>query len=102
MGTVTWRAAAELVQRVREAAQRQGKSMNEYLTQVLDAATDPELAGDEQTRVRERLRRAGLLAEEGSPRERPDPTAVAQARAAAGLGTPLSQLVTEDRGEHVR
>lgn len=102
MNTVTWRAADELVQRVREVAQRQGKSMNEYLTQVLDAATDPELAGDEHTRVRERLRRAGLLAEAGSPRERPDPAEVARARAAAGQGTPLSQLVAEERGEHVR
>lgn len=102
MSTVTWRAADELVQRVRELAQREGKSMNEFLTLVLDAATDPELAGDEYTRVRERLRQAGLLAEEGSPRERPDPAAVAEARSAAGRGTPLSQLVTEARGEHVR
>lgn len=72
--------------------------MNEYLTQVLDAATDPDLAGDDAARVRERLRRAGLLAAAGEPRNRPDPAALARARAAAGRGTPPSELVVEDRG----
>jgi hypothetical protein len=72
--------------------------MNEYLTQVLDAATNPDLAGDEAARVRERLERAGLLLQPHSPRVRPDPEEVARARAAAGSGTPLSELIAESRG----
>jgi hypothetical protein len=72
--------------------------MNEYLTQVLDAATNPDFAGDEAARVRERLERAGLLLEPRSPRVRPDAEEVARARAAAGAGTLLSQLVDEGRG----
>ncbi|GAA4665593.1 MULTISPECIES: toxin-antitoxin system HicB family antitoxin [Amycolatopsis] len=102
MSQVTWRAEEELVRRVQLAAKQQGKSMNEYLTQVLDAATDPELAGDEAERVRERLRRAGLLWEGGTPRSRPDPAAVARARAAAGRGAALSDLVAEGRGDDLR
>ncbi len=100
MSQVTWRASEELVERVRRCAQRSGHSMNEYLTSVLDAATDPELATDEADRVRERLHRAGLLAPAGVPasRERPDPQTVERARQAAGEGTPLSEFVRQDRG----
>jgi len=72
--------------------------MNEYLTQVLDAATNPDFAGDEAQRVRERLERAGLLLAPRSPQVRPDAEEVARARAAAGAGTLLSQLVDEGRG----
>lgn len=71
--------------------------MNEFLTRVLDAVTDPELAGDDAARIRERLARAGLLAEVGPPVVRPDPAAVAAARRAAGSGTALSDLVSTDR-----
>ncbi|MTD55050.1 toxin-antitoxin system HicB family antitoxin [Amycolatopsis pithecellobii] len=97
MSQVTWRAGEELVRRVQLAAKQQGKSMNEYVTQVLDAATNPDLAGDEAAKVRERLQRAGLLWQGGSPRARPDPEAVAAARAAAGQGVPVSSLVAEER-----
>ncbi|TNC23220.1 toxin-antitoxin system HicB family antitoxin [Amycolatopsis alkalitolerans] len=97
MSQVTWRAGEELVRRVQLAAKQQGKSMNEYLTQVLDAATNPDLAGDEAARVRERLQRAGLLWESKAPRARPDPAEVAAARAAAGRGTPVSSLVGDER-----
>lgn len=84
--------------RVRCAAKRSGRSMNEYVTYVLNAATDPEFGGDEAERVRERLARAGLLAPGGAPGSRPDSDAFAQARRAAGRGTPLSDIVSEDRG----
>jgi hypothetical protein len=94
---VTWRAPDELVARVRTAAAAQGRSVNEYLTRLAEAATDPDLAGDEATRIRERLARAGLLVPPAPPRTRPDPDAVAAARAAAGTGTPLSHLVTDGR-----
>ncbi|WP_142000474.1 Arc family DNA-binding protein [Amycolatopsis cihanbeyliensis] len=97
---VTWRAPDELVERVRQVAEQEGRSMNEYLTFVLDAATNPETAGDERQRLRERLTRAGLLASPGAPRERPDPEAVARAGRAAASGTPLSDLVSEGRGEY--
>jgi len=48
--------------------------------------------------VRERLARAGLLAA-GKPRTgaRPNPEALARARAAAGQGTPLAEIVVSDR-----
>lgn len=94
---MTWRAPDELLARVRRAAERHGRSMNDYVTAVLDAATDPELADDEMGRVRERLDRAGLLAPAGRPRRRPPGDAVNRARAAAGQGAGLSDLVREGR-----
>jgi len=97
MTQITVRASDELVHRVKEAAASQGRSMNDYVTAVLDAATNPDLAGDEASQVRERLARAGLLAPVGVRRPRPSSTAVAAARMAAGRGTQLSELVGRDR-----
>lgn len=71
--------------------------MNDYVTAVLDAATNPDLAGDDAARLRERLGRAGLLAPAGRRRQRPSGEQVARARAAAARGTPLSRLVEEGR-----
>ena len=71
--------------------------MNDYVTAVLDAATNPDLADDETTRLRERLARAGLLAPSGGPRRRPDRTKVTEARTRAGQGTPMSKLVSDSR-----
>lgn len=97
MAQMSWRSSDELADRVRRAAQASGRSMNDYVTAVLDAATDPDLAGDEATAMRERLARAGLLAPAGRTRTRPAPADVARARAAASGGTPLSSLVAEGR-----
>jgi hypothetical protein len=97
MGQLTIRTSDALVDRVRTAARQAGRSMNEYIASVLEAATDPDLAGDEADGIRERLARAGLLAPTGSPRPRPDAERVAAARAAAGRGTPLSSIVSPDR-----
>jgi hypothetical protein len=97
MTQVTWRAPDEVVERVRQAAARQGRSLNDYLTRLAQAATDPELAGNDVERLRERLARAGLLVPPAEPRRRPDPAAVARARREAGRGTPLSELVAEGR-----
>ena len=98
MGQVTWRAPDELVERVRAVAEADGRSMNDYLTRVLQAATDPDLAGDDVARLRERLARAGLLAPPGVPRQRPDADRISAARGAAGAGIPLGDLVGEGRG----
>jgi plasmid stability protein len=100
MTQLTIRADDELVDRVKQAAVAQGRSMNDYVTAVLDAATDPALAGDAAERLRARLRMAGLLWEPpaGSARPRPHAKAVAAARKRAGRGTPLSDHVRRDRG----
>jgi uncharacterized protein (DUF1778 family) len=97
MAQLTIRASEELVDRVRAAAAAAGGSMNEFVTSVLDAATNPDLNTDEAGRVRERLARAGLLVAVTRPRHRPAGEAVAAARGAAGAGTPLSDLIAAGR-----
>lgn len=94
---MTWRGTDELVERVRRSARAHGRSMNDYVTAVLDAATNPDLAGDQAAMLRERLGQAGLLAPGGRTRKRPPAGRVAAARAAASHGTPLSQLVEQGR-----
>jgi hypothetical protein len=98
MAQVSWRAADELVERVKSAASARGMSLNEFMTRVLEAAVDPELAIDERTRVYERLARVGLVAPQTETRVRPPAEDVRRAREAAGKGTPLSDLVIEDHG----
>lgn len=98
MQQVTWRAADELVDRVRWSAARAGHSMNEYLSRVLSAATDPELADAESVRVRERLARAGLLVPPQAPRDRPDAERVEAAGRRAAGGTSVADIVVADRG----
>lgn len=97
MAQVTWRAAEELVARVRRAAEQRGSSLNEFVTRVLDAATDPGLTDDESLRIRERLAAAGLLAPVGPPRPRPADDDLAHARRRAGQGYRLADLVHEGR-----
>lgn len=99
MAQMTWRAPDELLERVRRQAVAQGRSLNEWVTTILDAASDPATAGGEAQRVRERLVRAGLL-ESSAPAivRRPTPAALERARAAAGRGANLSELVSDGRG----
>jgi hypothetical protein len=98
MRQVTLRLPDDLADRLKRAAQAQQRSVNGYATAVLAAAVDPELAGDEAARVRERLARAGLLEPIATtPRARPSKAAVARARKRAGKGRPLSDLVSEGR-----
>jgi predicted transcriptional regulator len=98
MRQVTLRLPDELADRLKEAAREQGRSVNGYASAVLAAAVDPELAGDEATRIRERLARAGLLAPPSDgARRRPSKAAVARARRRAGKGRTLSELVSEGR-----
>jgi hypothetical protein len=99
MTQVTWRAPDHVVEHARLAAAREGRSLNEYITRVIQAATDPALAGSDVERLQERLARAGLLVpEDPLRRQRPDPKVVEEARREAGRGTPLSDLVVEGRG----
>lgn len=98
MAQMTWRTSEELLERVRHQAQQHGHSLNEWVTMVLAAASDPNSAGTEGERVRERLRRAGLLDEPvDGHRSGPGRARLAEARASAGRGTPLSELVIKGR-----
>jgi len=101
MAQLTIRADDELVDRVKRAAQHEGRSMNDWVTTVLDAATNPEHESDHGERLRARLRAAGLLLETraDAPRiKRPDPKKFAAAAKRAAKGTPLSEIVIRDRG----
>jgi plasmid stability protein len=99
MAQLTLRIDDDLAQQLKEKAKAEGRSVNAMATTTLRALVDPDLAGDEAERLRERFRRAGILAE-FPPLDRPrqDPEALARARAAAGKGTPLSDIVSQDRG----
>jgi hypothetical protein len=98
MAQITLRVPDVLADDLRRAAAERGQSLNAWAAVVLQVAVDPELSGDEAERTRERLRRAGLLAEPGQRRgSRPDDATVARARQAAGQGRPLSDYVVEGR-----
>jgi len=100
MAQLTIRLDDELAETVRRVAADEGESMNGWVVKVLTLATDPAHEPTGIERTRERLRRAGLLAEPtGPPRRRPDPEVLAAARREAGQGTPLSDLVRQDRDE---
>lgn len=96
---MTWRTTDELLERVRRQAHERGRSLNDWVSTVLDAATDPAHAGSEGAQVRERLARAGLLEVAPEiPAPAVDPAILAAARARAGEGTPLAELVAQGRG----
>jgi hypothetical protein len=98
MAQLKIRTADELVRRVREAAATRGTSMNAFVEQILDTATNPDLVENDSERIRERLRAAGILQQDN--RVAPAPPSeqrLDDACAAAGHGTPLSELVTADR-----
>lgn len=101
MAQITVRMPEPLVAEVRAAAASRALSVNSFVTSVLRAVVDPGNAEPGIARLRERLARAGLLAEPaaGTPgRPRPDPAAVADARVRAGGGTALSDIVVAERG----
>lgn len=98
MTQVTLRVDDTLADDVRRAARRDGKSINAWVSDVLRVAVDPDHEPPGMERVRERLRRAGLLAPAAhGPVPRPPADEVAAARAQAGAGTPLTEFVTEGR-----
>ena len=98
MAQITIRADDDLVQRVKRSAAEVGRSMNDYVTSVLDAATDPNLAGTSAERLRERLHNAGLLT---TPTRlsgrRPSAAAVVAAGSRAAAGRPVSDFVSDGR-----
>ena len=98
MGQITIRAGDDLILRVKQCASEQGKSMNEYVTLVLEVATDPSRATTASERVRERLARTGLLADlppfQGV---RPSRAEFEAAAREAAKGTPLSQIISDMR-----
>jgi len=98
MRQITLRIDDALAERLKGVAAQRGESVNAYAQAVLGAAVDPDLAGDETARLRERLARAGLLAEPTAATPRRPPTHdVARARAAAARGRSLSELVSSGR-----
>ena len=98
MRQLTLRVPEELAKRLKMAAADHQDSVNGYAVKVLSAAVDPDLAGDEITGLKERLAQAGLLlTPERLSTKRPSAPALAHARAAAGHGKPLSDLVAEGR-----
>lgn len=98
MTQLTVRAPEELVARVKAAARASGRSMNEYVIALLRAATDPDTAGDEAARLRERFAQAGILAPPGTlVGACPDAEALARARRRAAAGVPLSEIVSTGR-----
>src|SRR4051812_27301603 len=97
MRQVTLRLDDDLIENVRAEAARRGESVNGFAGATLRAAVDPDASGSEIERLRGRLARAGLLAPAVAVPGRPADAEVAAARARAGQGTPLSDLVVEDR-----
>lgn len=98
MSQMTWRAPEELIRDVERVAAQRGPSVDEFVTQLVLAATDPQHAADLDDRIRERRARSGLLAPSApGPAPAVDPDAVAAARREAGQGTALSQVLGEGR-----
>lgn len=96
---MTTRVPETLLERVRHSARERNLSVNEYVTRILDAATNPDLADSAAERLRARLEAAGLRVTHPTPAAEPPPDhVIAAARQAAGRGTPLSDLVSANRG----
>lgn len=97
MGQVTWWAPDALVARVQHLAAAEGASMNEFVNRVLTLATDSDENDPVAVRLRNRLRAAGMPAHSAAVADPPSPDALARARAAAGEGVPLSEVVANMR-----
>lgn len=98
MSQVSWRASDSLVERVQKTAASQGRSMNEFMTRILDVATSPDACDPEEVRLRARLERAGLLVVPLTwDQAVASPDELAAARSMAASGTGLAELISDDR-----
>ena len=93
------RLSDERGEAVRRLAAARGRSVNQTFDDLVAAATDPTHAESELVALRERLSRAGLGFDTSVLPEAPRPSEqnLRRARAAAGRGTPMAQLVSESR-----
>jgi predicted transcriptional regulator len=84
---------------VRRLASARGRSINQTFEDLVVAATDPAHAGDELAELRERLARADLTFDVSTipDAQVPSDDELERARAAAGRGTPLADLISEGR-----
>lgn len=84
---------------IKRLARARGRSVNQTFKDLVVAATDPSNAGDEIVALRERLARAALTVGHtwGEPVTRPTIEELARASTAAAQGTPLSEIVSEQR-----
>lgn len=101
MAQLTIRLDDELAEACKQEAEAEGQSLNGWVVMVLKVRTDPEFTGPGVERMRERFRRAGILAEPAGPSTRPRPPAhlLEEARKAGGRGTPSEVLIRQDRDE---
>lgn len=97
MGQLTIRADDELIDQVKAAAERDGRSINRWVTHCLAVATDPQWAGDEADQLRARLAMAGILAPTPPPTSRPSERAVRAAGLRAAAGPSLAEAIHDDR-----
>lgn len=98
MAQITVRLDDELADTAKQVAAEEGLSLNGWMVMVVRLATDPDYAPTGIERTRERLRRAGILAEwPRSTKTRPSEEALARAGAAGGRGTPSEVLIRQDR-----
>jgi predicted transcriptional regulator len=95
---LTLRIDERLARHLKQVAADRGLSVNAFAEQALAAAVDPDAAGSEIERHRERLARAGLLATPAPVDfEPPSDEEFEAARRAAGKGKSLSDYIIEER-----
>lgn len=61
------RVSPELHQRIAARAAREGKSVNAWVTQLLDASVDADVADDRQARARAKAAELGWLSDNDAP-----------------------------------
>jgi predicted transcriptional regulator len=95
---LTLRIDERLARHLKQVAADRGLSVNAFAEQALAAAVDPDAAGSEVERHRERLRRAGLLATpEPVDFERPSDEEIEAALRELAKGKPLHEYIVEER-----
>jgi hypothetical protein len=99
---LTLRVDERLARDLKRVAAQRGLSLNAFAAQTLAAAIDPETADSDMQRTRERLARAGILADTGPPVDYeplPEEEFERLARKAGSRGPTGAELVSMDREE---